>query len=122
VLVKISFLHVVVRSRSVEQLSHVLHVRMEIIRVGDGLKRRRQQLLGRITHDSTQRAVNSHPPAVRSYQRHADGCELERGTEPLLALAQGCFHPLASINIERDSYHPPRRSVRSTLDHAAAIE
>src|SRR5205823_13677765 len=39
--------------------------------------------------DSTQRAVNSYPPAVRSYQRNADGCELERASEPRLALAQG---------------------------------
>src|SRR5438093_421425 len=93
-----------------------------LTQVADGLKRRRQQLLGRITHDSTQRAVDSQPPAVRSYQRHADGCELERTAEPLLALAQDCFHPLAGINIERDAHHLARRSVRSTLDHAAAIE
>src|SRR6266480_7317542 len=86
---KVSLLHDEVRSRPVEHLSHVLHVRIEIIRVGDGLKGRRQQLLGGISHDSAQGAVNSHPPAVRSYQRHADSCELERATEPRLALAQG---------------------------------
>ena len=38
---KISFLHVVVGSRPDKHLSRVLHVRIEIIRVGDGLIRRR---------------------------------------------------------------------------------
>ena len=72
-LMEVAFLHVVVGSRPVKHLSQILHVRVEIIRVGDVLKRHRQQLIGRITHDSTQRAVNSHPPAVRSYKRLANG-------------------------------------------------
>src|SRR5205807_1955541 len=72
--------------------------------------------------DSAQRPVDSHPAAVGSHERHADGRELERAAEPLLALAQSGFHRLLlCVDVDAHADEKPLSTVTGTRGDFAAL-
>src|SRR6267143_4364272 len=84
-LVEVTFLHVVGGNLSGQHLPYESEIGIKVVRMCDGLKGGRQQLLLRIAHQRTQGRVDLEPVSICSHQRHADSGILKRTAKTFLA-------------------------------------
>ena len=114
-LMEVSLLLLIMRDGSFEHLANEFRVGTPVFRVSNGLKRRRQQLLGRIAHDPAERWIHAQPTPVRRDQGHADGRKLESAPEPVFDLDEAQLDVIAGSARIRVAHTVHRPSVAHWL-------
>ncbi len=99
--VAVALLDLVALDLAVQQLSQLLGVEIDVVRIRDGLERRCPQLVPGITGDPAERVVDLQPATFHVNERHADRRAVERGLEPCMDLAQGTLRLSAVSSSER---------------------
>ena len=92
---EVPFFHLVGVDLSCQQLMYVQEIYLQVVRMGNILKRLLQQLGFGIAKQRAQCPVDSGPASFGGYQRHPDRRVFERTTKPLFAFAKQLFRPLA---------------------------